>query len=70
MGRDEAHPWALRWRGIVNLWRVARGFSRSELEEVGLTVDQARRLGLPVDERRRSKHQRNVEALKGFLGHG
>jgi len=47
--------------------RKGRGFSKGELALVGLTVTQARRLGLYVDKRRKSVHQENVEALRKYL---
>ncbi|MEM4699500.1 MAG: ribosomal protein L13e [Candidatus Nezhaarchaeales archaeon] len=55
-------------RGLfVARTRRGRGFSLSELKEVNLSAKEARRLGLYVDERRRSKHPENVEALKRLL---
>ncbi|HYB92563.1 MAG TPA: ribosomal protein L13e [archaeon] len=44
--------------------RVSRGFSLSELVESGLTIDQARRLGLRIDKRRSTKWAENVAKLK------
>lgn len=47
--------------------RAGRGFSLNELKEAGLTMDLARKLGIPVDKRRRSCRDENVKALKEFL---
>ncbi len=47
--------------------RLGRGFSRDELREVGLSLKEARRYGIPVDPRRRTKHEENVEALRQHL---
>jgi ribosomal protein L13E len=46
--------------------REARGFSLSELKEAGLSFSSARRLGILVDRRRRSKVDDNVKALKDY----
>ena len=46
------------------LTRRGRGFSSGELREAGLSVDQARRLGLYVDLRRKTVHVENVKVLK------
>ncbi|MEM2930045.1 MAG: ribosomal protein L13e [Thermoproteota archaeon] len=62
----EIIPLAKRRRGIILFWRLARGFSLGELKEAGLTVDQARKLGLPLDSRRKSRHEENVKKLKEF----
>jgi len=47
--------------------RVGKGFSRGELREVNLSVKEALRLGIPVDVRRSTKHDENVEVLKSYL---
>jgi len=47
--------------------RRARGFSREELREVELDFQQALKLRLPIDQRRKSKRAENVKALKQFL---
>ncbi|KYH38048.1 MAG: 50S ribosomal protein L13 [Candidatus Bathyarchaeota archaeon B23] len=47
--------------------RVGRGFSLGELKEAGITPDEARRLGVPVDSRRRSTHPENVEMLREWI---
>ncbi len=48
-------------------FRWGRGFSRREIEEAGLSVDEARRLGLMVDKRRKTVHAQNIDLLKKFL---
>lgn len=47
--------------------RDGRGYSVRELQEVALDVKKALRLKIPVDLRRRSSHEDNVEALKTLL---
>lgn len=47
-----------------NRWRTGRGFSLAELQQAGLTLGDAKRLGVPIDRRRRSCWPENVEALK------
>lgn len=47
--------------------RKGSGFSRDELSEVALTFSQALNLGIPIDKRRRTKYDENVEALRQFL---
>jgi len=40
-----------------------KGFSLSELERVGITLNTARSFGIPVDTRRKSLYERNVDLL-------
>ncbi len=45
-----------------------KGYSLGELEQAGITAEQARGLGIAVDRRRRSVHPENVEELRVLLG--
>ena len=45
-------------------WRSGKGFSLGELCDVGLTKDDAVRLSIRIDQRRRSAHPLNAEALR------
>ncbi|MGB9676392.1 MAG: ribosomal protein L13e [Candidatus Bathyarchaeales archaeon] len=47
--------------------RLGKGFSREELKKAGISLKDALKLGIPIDARRRTAHQENVEAIKGFL---
>jgi ribosomal protein L13E len=44
--------------------RLGKGFSPDELKEAGLNAGDARNLKIPVDRKRRSSHEENIEALK------
>jgi large subunit ribosomal protein L13e len=50
-----------------NKVREGRGFSLKEIREVGLNPGEARHLGIPVDIRRSSHHEENVEILRDWL---
>jgi len=54
-------------KGLATNLRAGRGFSKLELKEVGLSLKRARSLGIPIDPRRRSKHEWNIRNLKQFL---
>ncbi len=60
-------PRLLKHAGVDQGTRVGRGFSLGELKAVGLSEKLAKELNIPVDRRRRSVRQENVEALKRFL---
>jgi large subunit ribosomal protein L13e len=47
--------------------RLGRGFSREELKKAGISAREALKLGIPVDLRRRTAHEENVEVVKEFL---
>ena len=49
--------------------RKGRGFSREELKKAGLNLQEARRIELPIDFRRRTAHDENVEAVKTYAAH-
>ncbi len=44
--------------------KSGKGFSPNELAKAGVNRLQARQMGLPVDYRRRTAHDDNIEALK------
>jgi len=50
-----------------NTVREGRGFSLAEIQAVGLNAGEAQILGIPVDLRRKSTHEENVEILKEFV---
>jgi hypothetical protein len=47
--------------------REGRGFSLSEVQAAGLNAGEAEVLGIPVDLRRKSMHEENVEILKEYI---
>ena len=47
--------------------REGRGFSVAEVQAAGLNPGEAQILGIPVDLRRKSTHEENVEILKEFI---
>jgi len=47
--------------------KEGKGYSIGELEQAGIGVKQAKKLGIPVDRRRRSVHPENVERLRVLL---
>jgi ribosomal protein L13E len=46
--------------------RSGRGFSREELKKAGLNKAEAKKLEIPVDRRRKTAHDQNVEAIKAY----
>ncbi|MEM1586066.1 MAG: ribosomal protein L13e [Candidatus Bathyarchaeia archaeon] len=47
--------------------RVGRGFSREELKAIKLTVRKALKLKIPVDVKRKTRYEENIETLKNYL---
>jgi len=47
--------------------RKGKGFSREELREVGLSFSEALKRKIPIDTRRSTKHEENVEMLRTAL---
>jgi large subunit ribosomal protein L13e len=46
--------------------RSGRGFSIEELKKAGLSRAEAKKLEIPVDERRKTAHDQNVEVIKAY----
>jgi len=40
-----------------------KGFSPGEIAKAGITCFQAKQMGIPIDFRRKSAHESNIEAL-------
>lgn len=51
----------------ANRWREGRGFSISEVKEAGISVFEARRIGIPVDTRRKTSFEENIDELKEYI---
>ncbi len=47
--------------------RFGKGFSLGELKAAGLNPKQAVKLRIPVDVRRKTAHEENIEKLRRFL---
>ena len=47
--------------------RHGKGFSRQELKRAGLSLKEALKFGIPLDSRRRTTYEENVEVVKNFL---
>ena len=47
--------------------KKGRGFSKKEIQEAGLSLMEAKKLGIYIDPRRRSGWSSNVEALKKIV---
>ncbi|MCW4009933.1 MAG: ribosomal protein L13e [Candidatus Bathyarchaeota archaeon] len=47
--------------------RPGRGFSPDEIKEAGLDAGSARKLSIPIDRKRKSSHEANVECLKAHM---
>jgi hypothetical protein len=47
--------------------KKGRGFSSEEAAQAGLTINEARRMGLILDIRRQTVHPENVDALKQYM---
>lgn len=47
--------------------REGKGFSKTELVTVGLTLGRAKNMGIPADPKRGSSHEENIDALKELL---
>lgn len=54
-------------RSVRNRLVPADGYSIAELNDAGVTLEQAERLGLPVDAGRFGSYGPNVSSLRDFL---
>ena len=47
--------------------RCGKGFSREELKKARLSLREALKLSIPIDSRRKTFHEENVNTIKRFL---
>jgi large subunit ribosomal protein L13e len=47
--------------------RDGKGFSREELKKAGTNMAEALKLRIPLDPRRKTAHEENIEAVKAFV---
>jgi len=47
--------------------RVGKGFSKAELSQVGLSLREAKKLGIPIDKRRKTAYVENINQLLEFV---
>ena len=47
--------------------REGRGFSLGELQKAGISIQEAKRLKIRIDKRRKSVHEENVKVLKEYV---
>jgi ribosomal protein L13E len=50
--------------------RFGKGFSREELQKAGSNLKHVVKLGAPVDSKRRTAHEENIEIIKALLKEG
>ncbi|HDI02383.1 MAG TPA: 50S ribosomal protein L13e, partial [Ignisphaera sp.] len=60
-------PRLLKYAGVDQGIRTGRGFSLGELKAANISEELAKELGIPIDRRRRSVHEWNVENLRKFV---
>ena len=47
--------------------KPSKGFSLNELKGAGLTLQDAKKLSIPLDIKRKSTHEENVQTLKSHV---
>ena len=47
--------------------RKGKGFSRAELKDAKLNINEAYKYSIPIDLRRSTKHEENVKKLKTYI---
>ncbi|ADM26936.1 Ribosomal protein L13E [Ignisphaera aggregans DSM 17230] len=60
-------PRLIKFRGIDTGTRIGRGYSIGELKAANISLSLAKQLNIPLDPRRKSVHEENVENLKKVL---
>jgi len=51
----------------IDRQRLGKGFSQEELRKAGTSLTEATKLKIPVDPRRKTAHEENIQAVKAVL---
>jgi ribosomal protein L13E len=52
---------------VTKSMKNGRGFSKAELEDAEISINEAKKYGIPIDQRRSTKHEENVNTLKTYI---
>jgi predicted flap endonuclease-1-like 5' DNA nuclease len=58
---------SMRKGKVTRRMKNGKGFSKAELEDGEISINEAMKYGIPIDARRSTKHEENVNTLKTYV---